>query len=135
MTGIPRNVIPSVPEGSLLHCDNQHVCTEKNRWLGAASHVAMSVLQGGSLDYARDDDSAKRYQNSAALHYFCAVPPFLIRAKLSSAIHGRPAHELTLNPISSLLLPYLCYTILVSDFTNSIPAQRKGLACILKDTR
>ena len=47
---------------------------------------------------------------------------------LSHAIHGRPAHGLTLNPISSLLLPYLCYTILVSDFTNSIPAQRKGLA-------
>ena len=30
----------------------------------------LTVLQGGSLDYARDDDGAKRYQNSAALHYF-----------------------------------------------------------------
>ena len=30
----------------------------------------LTVLQGGSLGYARDDDGAKRYQNSAALHYF-----------------------------------------------------------------
>ena len=30
----------------------------------------LTVLQGESLDYARDDDGAKRYQNSAALHYF-----------------------------------------------------------------
>ena len=30
----------------------------------------LTVLQEGSLDYARDDDGAKRYQNSAALHYF-----------------------------------------------------------------
>ena len=49
---------------------------------------------------------------------------------LSHAIKGR--HALWANPelcpISSLLLPDLCYTILVSDFTNSIPAQRKGLA-------
>ena len=108
MTGIPRNVIPSVAEGSLLHCDNQHVCTEKNRWLGAASHVAMSVLQGGSLDYARDDDSAKRYQNSAALHYFCAVPPFrishfefLIQAKLSFTIKWQ--HAPRANPIPHLI--------------------------------
>ena len=106
MTGIPRNVIPSVAEGSLLHCDNQHVCTEKTRWPGAASHVAMSVLQGGSLDYARDDDSAKRYQNSAALHYFCAVPPFrishfefLIQAKLSFTIKWQ--HAPRANPFSS----------------------------------
>ena len=34
------------------------------------SHQAMSVLQGGSLDYARDDNGAKRYQNSAALLIF-----------------------------------------------------------------
>ena len=73
MTGIPRNVIPSVAERSLLHCDNQHVCTEKKRWLGAASHVAMSVLQGGSLGCASDDDGAKRYQNFAALRSFDSV--------------------------------------------------------------
>ncbi len=30
----------------------------------------LTVLQGGSLDYARDDDGAKRYQNSAALLIF-----------------------------------------------------------------
>ena len=29
---------------SLLHCDNQHVCTEGKRWLGAASYATMSVL-------------------------------------------------------------------------------------------
>ena len=27
----------------------------------------LTVLQEGSLDYARDDDGAKRYQNSAVL--------------------------------------------------------------------
>ena len=31
---------------------------------------AMSVLQYRFLGYARNDDSAKRYQNSAALHYY-----------------------------------------------------------------
>ena len=30
----------------------------------------LTVLQERSLDYARDDNGAKRYQNSAALHYF-----------------------------------------------------------------
>jgi len=30
----------------------------------------MSVLQYRFLDYAQNDDSAKRYQNSAALHYY-----------------------------------------------------------------
>ena len=28
--------------------------------------------------YARNDDGAKRYQNAAALHHFCAALPFLI---------------------------------------------------------
>ena len=32
----------------------------------------LTVLQGRSLGYARDDDGAKRYQNSAALPYFYA---------------------------------------------------------------
>ena len=37
----------------------------------------LTVLQGGSLDYARDDDGAKRYQNSAALHYYLRrINPF-----------------------------------------------------------
>ena len=31
-----------------------------------------------TLGCASDDDGAKCYQNSAALHYFCAAPPFLI---------------------------------------------------------
>ena len=30
----------------------------------------MSVLQYRFLGYARNDDSAKHYQNSAALHYY-----------------------------------------------------------------
>ena len=47
---------------------------------------------------------------------------------LSHVIMGRPTHGLTLNSISPLLLPDLCYTIPVSDFTNSILAQWKGLA-------
>ena len=70
VTRIPRNVIPSVAEGSLLHCDNQHVCTEGKRWLGAASYATMSALPYRFLGYARNDDGAKRYQNSAALLIF-----------------------------------------------------------------
>jgi len=35
-------------------------------------------VQERSLGNAFDDDGVKRHQNSAALHYFCAVPPFLI---------------------------------------------------------
>ena len=63
-------VIPSAAEGSLLPCRNQRVCAEGKRCLGAASHQAMSVLPYRFLGYARNDDSAKRYQNSAALHYY-----------------------------------------------------------------
>ena len=44
VTRIPCMVIPSVAEGSLRHCDHQHVCIEGKRWLGAASHATMSVL-------------------------------------------------------------------------------------------
>ena len=43
--GLSRIVIPSAAEGSLLHCENQRVCTEGKRCPGAASHQAMSVLQ------------------------------------------------------------------------------------------
>ena len=43
--GFSGLVIPSAAEGSLLHCGNQHVCTEGKRCLGAASHQAMSALQ------------------------------------------------------------------------------------------
>ncbi|MDY4074328.1 MAG: hypothetical protein SOY71_04325, partial [Dialister sp.] len=50
-----------------------------------------------TLGCASDDDGAKRYQNSAALYYFYAAPPFLILAKLSSTIKGRPAQGLTPN--------------------------------------
>ncbi len=39
-------------------------------WCCLVSHQAMSVLQGGSLDYARDDNGANSYQNSAALLIF-----------------------------------------------------------------
>ena len=55
--------------------------------------------------YARNDDGAKRYQNAAALHHFCAAPPFLIsnfafliRAKLSSIISGRAVLRANLEP-------------------------------------
>jgi len=42
--------------------------------------------------YARDDDGAKRYQNSAALPYFYAPHhhfAFLIQARLSPTIKGQ----------------------------------------------
>ena len=59
----------------------------------------LTVLQEGSLDYARDDDGAKRYQNSAALHYFLRrtfpppepVEPIESAEPLSHAIKGQHA--------------------------------------------
>ena len=42
----------------------------------------LTVLQGRSLGCARDDDGAKRYQNSAALHYYLrrtTIPHFSFR--------------------------------------------------------
>ena len=57
----------------------------------------LTVLQGRSLGYARDDDGAKRYQNSAALHYYLrrtTIPhfSFLIQAELKDGTSS----ELTL---------------------------------------
>ena len=73
----------------------------------------LTVLQGGSLGYARDDDDAKRYQNSAALHYllrrtnpFEPVEPTEPAPPLSHAIKGRyapganPVDPLNSSPIS-----------------------------------
>ena len=50
--------------------------------------------------YARNDDGAKRYQNAAALHHFCADPfdpfepaePTEPAELLSNAIKGQHAH-------------------------------------------
>ena len=47
--------------------------------------------------YARNDDGAKRYQNAAALHHFCAAPfdpaePTEPAELLSNAIKGQHAH-------------------------------------------
>ena len=65
----------------------------------------LTVLQGGSLDYARDDDVAKRYQTSAALHYFLRrtfpaelVEPTEPAEPLSQTIKGQNASRLTPNP-------------------------------------
>ena len=59
----------------------------------------LTVLQGGYLDYARDDDGAKRYQNSAALHYFLrrTFPAEPIEP-LSHAIKGQHAPRATPDP-------------------------------------
>ena len=65
----------------------------------------LTFLQGGSLDYARDDDGAKRYQNSAALHYFLRrtfpaepVEPIEPAEPLSNAIKGQHAPRATPDP-------------------------------------
>ncbi len=65
----------------------------------------LTVLQGGSLDYARDDDGAKRYQNSAALHYFLRrtfptepVEPIEPAEPLSHAIKRQHAPRATPDP-------------------------------------
>ena len=44
--------------------------------------------------YARNDDGAKRYQNAAALHHFCADPaePTEPAELLSNAIKGQHTH-------------------------------------------
>ena len=64
----------------------------------------MSVLQYRFLGYARNDDSAKRYQNSAALLIFMRrtnpvepLEPIEPAEPLSHAIKGHPARGLTLN--------------------------------------
>ena len=60
------------------------------------TYQAMSVLQYRFLGYARNDDSAKRYQNSAALHYYLRrTNPFepvepTEPAPLLHAIKGHP---------------------------------------------
>ena len=65
----------------------------------------LTVLQGGSLDYARDDDGAKRYQNSAALHYFLRrtfpaepVEPTEPAPLFRKQSKGSTPQGLTLNP-------------------------------------
>ena len=65
----------------------------------------LTVLQGGYLDYARDDDGAKRYQNSAALHYFVRrtfpaepVEPMEPAEPLSHIIKGQHAPRATPDP-------------------------------------
>ena len=65
----------------------------------------LTVLQGESLDYARDDDGAKRYQNSAALHYFLRrtfpaepVEPIEPAEPLSHTIKGQHAPRATPDP-------------------------------------
>ena len=60
-----------------------------------ASHQAMSVLQYRFLGYARNDDSAKRYQNSAALHYYLRrTNPF---EPVEPTEPTEPAESLSLN--------------------------------------
>ncbi len=56
----------------------------------------LTVLQGESLDYARDNDGAKRYQNSAALHYF--LRRTFPAEPLSHAIKGQHAPRATPDP-------------------------------------
>ena len=55
----------------------------------------MSVLQYRFLSYARNDDSAKRYQNSAALHYYLRrTNPF---EPVEPTEPTEPAESLSLN--------------------------------------
>ena len=52
----------------------------------------LTVLQGRSLGYARDNDGAKRYQNFAALHYFLhrtTIPNFSLLISHSSETFKR----------------------------------------------
>ena len=64
----------------------------------------MSVLQYRFLGYARNDDSAKRYQNSAALHYdlrrtnpFEPFEPVESVESVESVEPTEPAESLSLN--------------------------------------
>ena len=71
----------------------------------------LTVLQGGSLDYARDDDVAKRYQTSAALHYFLrrTFPALPVEptepAPLFRSIEGQHAPRANPEPCPFLFLP------------------------------
>ena len=58
----------------------------------------MSVLQYRFLGYARNDDSAKRYQNSAALHYYLRrTNPFESVEPTEPTEPTEPAESLSLN--------------------------------------
>ena len=55
----------------------------------------MSVLEYRFLGYARNDDSAKHYQNSAALHYYLRrANPF---ESVEPVEPTEPAESLSLN--------------------------------------
>ena len=73
----------------------------------------LTVLQGGSLGYARDDDGAKCYQNSAALRSFDSVLIFQISHFLTYDVFLRSDDEMrrTTTPHSSLESAKLSYAI------------------------
>ena len=90
-----------------------------------------------TLGYASDDDSAKHYQNSAALHYFMRRTTishfaFLIQAKLSNGIKGQYAPGANREPdtllsLSNLFIPHNKRSRKNQIFSNYIAGnERKG---------
>uniref|UniRef100_UPI00402A36C3 hypothetical protein n=1 Tax=Dialister sp. TaxID=1955814 RepID=UPI00402A36C3 len=67
--------------------------------------VILTAVQERSLGYARDDDSAKHYQNSAALPYFYAphhhfaflISNFSFKRRFQTESKGSTPQRLTLN--------------------------------------
>ena len=100
MPSVP-DVLPSIPHFLVLILQNS-----------ASSRQSIPCPSG--TPFSKGERVLSLFQYSAALPYFyaphhsiflCAAPPFrishflfLIHARLSSTIHGRPAHGLTLSP-------------------------------------
>ena len=49
-----------------MQTDKQRMCVAPRRRFPCSAYVILTAVQERSLDYARDDDGAKRYQNSVA---------------------------------------------------------------------
>ena len=82
-----------------------------------------------TLGYASDDDSAKHYQNSAALHYFMRrttishfaflISNFSFKRSFQTESKGSTPQELTVNPTPSFLYQiYLYHTIKEAEKTR-----------------
>ena len=77
-------------------------CTEAAPW--CCTHPLFIGLQGRSLGYARDDDGAKRYQNSAALLIFMrriTIPNSSFEQSFHPLSRGGTPRRLTPNPLNS----------------------------------
>ena len=104
-----------------MHCRSQRVCAKEKRCLSAALHTTMSVLQWRSLDFARDDDRAKRYLKKGG-EAATFISNFAFKRSFQTQSKGNIPQGLTLNPKRG------CEITIIS-FSRSIC--RGGLAALI----